>query len=168
MPAAAARRMILEHWSSESPSIDRARISGDGFRCRHKPNGFWVSVAGPHDWPAYLVGLRGTRGAVPAYRHRIELAPDARILTLDSAEAILAFSRDHGLASIHGTPVPPGDAIDWDLVEREWQGIIIAPYQPTLRRDPRTRWYYGWDCASGCIWDPAAILDISPAKDARR
>ena len=23
-------------------------------------------------------------------------------------------------------------------------------------------WYYGWDCASGCIWDPAAVAEIKP------
>jgi hypothetical protein len=150
--------MILEHWSSRSHAIDVSRISGEGFRRRDKPTGFWVSVAGLHDWPAYLAQ---TGYGAPAYRHRIELAPDARILRLDSVDALLDFSVSHRLATVWGEAVPPGDAIDWDRVEREWQGIVITPFQHSLRRDPRTRWYYGWDCASGCIWDAAAIAGIT-------
>lgn len=26
-----------------------------------------------------------------------------------------------------------------------------------MRLDNRCTWYYGWDCASGCIWDKDAI-----------
>lgn len=153
--------MILEHWSTRSPRIDLARIPGEGCRRRDKPNGFWVSVRGPHDWPAYLAGLRGAAGARPAYRHRIDLAPDARILVLDSVDALLGFGASHGLSVVWGQTVPPGDAIDWDRVAQEWQGIIITPFQHSVRRDPRTRWYYGWDCASGCIWDAAAIASVT-------
>lgn len=151
--------MILEHWSTRSHAIDVSRIPGEGFRRRDKPTGFWVSVAGPHDWPAYLSSFGQT--VLPAYRHRVELAPDARILRLDSVDALLAFGADHALSSVHGTDVPPGEAVDWDRVEREWQGILITPFQHSVRRDPRCRWYYGWDCASGCIWDARAIASIA-------
>jgi len=150
--------MILEHWSSRSHAIDRSRISAEGFRRRDKPTGFWVSVAGPHDWPAYLAD---TGHAPPACRHRVELAPDARILVLDSVDAVLAFSAEHMLLVSRGAPVLPGEGIDWDRVEREWQGIVITPFQHSIRRDPRCRWYYGWDCASGCIWDAGAIALIA-------
>ena len=152
--------MILEHWSTRSHAIDVSRIPGEGFRRRDKPTGFWVSVAGPHDWPAYLSSFG--QAVLPAYRHRIELAPDARILVLDTVDALLGFSVSHGLSTVWGQAVPPGDAIDWDRVAREWQGIIITPFQHSVRRDPRTRWYYGWDCASGCIWDAAAIASTVP------
>ena len=50
--------------------------------------------------------------------------------------------------------------IDWRLVAEEWQGIVIAPYLWERRFDSDARWYYSWDCASGCIWDHRAIAAI--------
>lgn len=157
--------MIVEHWSSTSTVVDLARIPGEGCRRRDKPNGFWVSVPGSHGWTDYL---RETGMPVPAHRHLIEIADDARILVLGTVDAILEFSRTYAGRSLWGETPVPGDSIDWDAVTERWQGIVIAPFQPTLRRDPRTCWYYGWDCASGCIWDPAAILRTSLAQDASR
>lgn len=151
--------MIVEHWSETSTVIDLARIPGEGCRRSDKPDGFWVSVPGSHGWTDYL---RENGLPLPPHRHQIELAAGARILFLDSVEAILDFSDRHPATSLSpsgGTPVP-GEGIDWDAVVERWQGIIIAPFQATLRREPRTRWYYGWDCASGCIWDPAAIASV--------
>lgn len=43
--------------------------------------------------------------------------------------------------------------LDWLKVKQKYQGIIIAPYQWKCRMAQETKWYYGWDCASGCIWD---------------
>lgn len=36
-------------------------------------------------------------------------------------------------------------------VAKDYDGIEIAPYQESLRYD--LEWYYGWDVASGCIWN---------------
>jgi hypothetical protein len=27
--------------------------------------------------------------------------------------------------------------------------------------DDNCGWYYGWDCASGCIWDSAAVERVA-------
>lgn len=53
-------------------------------------------------------------------------------------------------------PGPQVYRIDWDAVAGTYQGIIITPYI-WERRLGDSAWYYSWDCASGCIWDPAAI-----------
>ena len=47
-------------------------------------------------------------------------------------------------------PIWPGVAAEG------WAGIEIAPYIWARRLDGPARWYYGWDAASGCIWDPTA------------
>lgn len=154
--------MILEHHSETSGPIDLTLLR-EGCRRLDKPTGLWASVPGPHDWPAYL-----SEHGIPQRPHRIriDLVPDARILTLPSAEAVLAFGVEHALRKMWTTPIPPGEAIDWDRVEARWQGIVIAPFQATLRTDPRCRWYFGWDCACACIWDAGAILRTTTIDDA--
>ena len=52
-------------------------------------------------------------------------------------------------------------AIRWQDVALDYQGILIAPYQWSLRLDKDFRWYYMWDCASGCIWDLSAIASLT-------
>ena len=47
--------------------------------------------------------------------------------------------------------------IRWEEVKTLWDGIIISPYNWKCRHSPSTEWYYGWDCASGCIWNVEAI-----------
>lgn len=43
--------------------------------------------------------------------------------------------------------------ISWKKVRKNYDGIIIAPYQWDCRNASETTWYYPWDCASGCIWN---------------
>lgn len=45
--------------------------------------------------------------------------------------------------------------IDWIKVSKEYKGIEIIPYLSNLRLV--FQWYYGWDVASGVIWDLSAI-----------
>jgi len=52
--------------------------------------------------------------------------------------------------------------INWPAVAEKYDGIIIAPYiwQRRLSDNPDHFWYYGWDCASGCIWNTEVIEEI--------
>lgn len=43
-----------------------------------------------------------------------------------------------------------------------YDGIIIAPYVWSLRLDIDFFWYYDWDCASGVIWNSAAVSNLIP------
>ena len=48
--------------------------------------------------------------------------------------------------------------INWQPLTEQYAGIIISPYQWKRRLDGRASdWYYGWDCASACIWDLSAV-----------
>jgi hypothetical protein len=55
--------------------------------------------------------------------------------------------------------------IDWLRVAQKSAGIIIAPY--IWERRLHLPWYYGWDCASGCVWDAAAVLSVKRLKSVR-
>ena len=50
--------------------------------------------------------------------------------------------------------------MDWGYLATQYQGLIIAPYLWDLRLFGPA-WYYGWDCASGCIWDLTAVESFS-------
>jgi hypothetical protein len=128
-----------------------------------KPQGLWVSAAGKDDW---LSWCRGEQFCLDRLAHRTEvsLADDARVLWVRSKSAFGAFHDQYGTevwlskCSRVGIPV-----IDWRLVARDYHGVVIAPYRWEARISD-ARWYYGWDCASGCIWDPAAIARLQPSE----
>jgi hypothetical protein len=117
-----------------------------------KPNGFWVSVDGDDDWESWCKDNNFGLGRL-SYRHEVILAKDANVLVLTSADEVRCFHKEY-----HSRE----DAmyVDWTTVATKYQGIIIAPYQWSLRLS-NIQWYYSWDCASGCIWDVKAISKVT-------
>ena len=92
----------------------------------------------------------------------VVLAPNAAVLTIPTAFDLDLFTEEY---------IERGEArylsrIRWDRVAERYQGIVIAPYHWSRRMADHTFWYYGWDCASGCIWDAAAVAELRPATDA--
>lgn len=133
---------------------------GDG--C-DKPNGLWVSVEGPDDW---LHWCEDNEFRINYYINTTEiiLKEDHNILILIGEGDILNFTQQYGCKPYwakYGTAVEyKGYAIKWAEVASKYNGIIIAPYVWSCRLD--VRWYYGWDCASGCIWNKDAIKELRP------
>jgi hypothetical protein len=117
-----------------------------------KPQGLWVSV--DDDWAEWC---RGNHWRVDSLIHcyRLDVRPD-RLLTLSTAEKIIEFQGHYGAPEVMPTFLKHGlHAIDWSKVAADHAGIVIAPYQWSLRH--QLMWYYTWDCASGCIWDTSVI-----------
>jgi hypothetical protein len=121
-----------------------------------KPAGLWVSAeTGNGDsWNDWCRAEDYNLESL-ATVHEIELRPDANLLWITDEAGVLELTGQHGLHDMAGIAT-----IDWAAVARHYQGIVIAPYIRSLRLDPRTTWYYTWDCASGCIWDADAIAGI--------
>jgi hypothetical protein len=146
----------LIHYS-ENPVLQAYSAEQDSHR-PFKPKGLWLSVEGRNDWKEWCLsegfGLDRLKCAA-----EVRLDPAANILRLSTEEAILDFTRRYGRAPL--IDLPGLNDIDWSGAASDYQGIIIAPYQWRLRLDDRTFWYYGWDCASGCVWDAAAISSIT-------
>lgn len=116
-----------------------------------KPHGLWVSVDGPDGWPAWCRKEQFV-DIDAQHRYRITLTARAEILRLSSPADLEAFKRSYG---------EPDGLIRWADVAAKWAGIIIAPYQWQVRYAIDSLWYYGWDCASGCIWDASAIASVT-------
>ena len=75
---------------------------------------------------------------------------------------VLKISDDAGFEELEagfGIQSPFGRLIDWELIQKEgYGGIEICPYN--WQRRMSSNWYYGWDVASGCIWDSSSIQDV--------
>jgi len=138
------------HWSSKRvESINpRSYIQEIDF----KPNGFWFDV--DKDWERFCIGddwnLDGLK-----YLYRVQLKDTGNILVLNGTLDLRKFTEEYKASKYPGVPYSyiPMDSswIDWRKVAALYSGIIIAPYIWGCRTD--LRWYYTWDCASGCVWN---------------
>lgn len=151
----------LVHYHSDTFELDRTWDYCAGRQRTDKPTGLWVSVAGSDDWESWC---RSEDYGVEhlAAPHVVTLADSAKILRIESAAALLQFDSEYGLPSRHGTYSYRFD-VDWPRLYGEYDGIIIAPYQWSQRYEG-PQWYYGWDCASGCIWNLNAIASFEAAR----
>lgn len=168
--------LVLEHYTDRPLVFDRSRVYDQGRpRGFGKPVGFWVSVAGEDDWPSWC---RDQEFCLSNLEHcsRVVLAEDANILLVSTAEALDSF---HTIYSTEERDLPPLQGLDpftvdfnrrqrpvnWPLVVEQWQGVVFAPYLWSMRFDGPS-FYYGLDCASGCIWDLDAIASVTPRAEA--
>lgn len=152
------REMILRHYSKEQFSLaDPMKCGEREQRAGSKPCGLWLSDDADEEcsWPAWCKA-EDFRTDWLRFQYRATLRPDANVLMLCSASEIDAFTEefaveiaDLGRHRVHH--------VDWPIIATRWQGIIITPYQWSRSLDGPARWYYGWDCASGCVWDISAF-----------
>jgi hypothetical protein len=147
--------MDLRHYSSAPFDLAKWRRPTQLPDPTTKPNGLWLSVG--DEWMGWC---RDEEYGLTHYihEHDVTLTDGANVLKLTSTGDLDGFSRDYGrrLSSSY-----PSVYIDWTRVAADYEGIVIAPYQWERRYTPHTHWYYGWDVASGCIWDRAAIAEVT-------
>ncbi len=145
-----------------------------------KPNGLWLS---DDDEAANWPEVNPTGRPLGRYVYDVALAREAKVLMLRSEADIEAFTDEwkHVVVGLFEEPAPhwpdiydlpevramgfrkPNmerllSHIRWRAVAERYAGIVITPYQFALGHS--LLWYMPWDCASGCIWDPAAIESV--------
>lgn len=156
----------LVHYASHPVQFDRSMVYVQPPHF-HKPHGLWVSVVGEDDWAAWVRQERDNQSAL-RYGYRVEVNPGADILWITTPQGIddfhTAYSyQDELCARLGDDPFLPDRfvraqwPIDWPKVTARHDGLVIAPYQWS-RRMHGPHWYYSWDCASGCIWNTAAVV----------
>jgi hypothetical protein len=145
---AKTKKERLLHYSKE-PLTEVRSCAQNEHDDPSKPRGLWVSVEGPDDWKAWCHSEEHHIDRL-LIETEVVLASEARILRLSSAFGLDAFTKQYEHCA---------GMIDWAAVAREHQVIIIAPY--CWERRLELICYYGWDCASGVIWDAAAIAGIN-------
>lgn len=145
--------MRLLHHTKAPFTLDRSRqYSQEGGRMPPgKPRGLWVSVDGEASWEAWCRGEGWGEDAL-AHTTEIVLAPSANLLHLRTATALDRFTDKYASGDREGAR-----PVNWSHLAALYDGILIAPYQWSRRLE--LMWYYGWDCASGCIWNLDAIVE---------
>lgn len=164
--------MILEHYTEEPFRLRPTQIYLQRRPYSHrKPQGLWVSVKGEDDWPNWCWGEEFCLEGL-AYCQVIKLRPCATILHLSTGAQLEEFHHVYAVETEFEARArdwaSPGFVhsqwpIDWVKVAAEFDGIIIAPYQYEHRL-LGPHWYYGWDCASGCLWNLNAIASVTPIE----
>lgn len=152
--------MKLIHYSHKIiPSPDDRSYEQDYRHMGDKPNGLWVSeeeLDPTCNWKVWCEGemynLEGLK-----YSHEVVLKDSANILHIKSSEELFNFTRMYPKKLSGWDAEYDTYQLDWGLVKLQYQGIIISPYQWDCRLSMKSDWYYGWDCASGCIWDLSCI-----------
>lgn len=116
-----------------------------------KPIGLWLSVGDVWDTWCRTERYR-THDSVSTF----EITADKSVLLLDDAEVLREFT--HMFSLPRSGPLKEFiHMIDWPRLSSQISGIVINPYIWSCRLDPSTCWYYGWDVASGCIWDLSVL-----------
>jgi hypothetical protein len=129
-----------------------------------KPVGLWFSPEGEDDWARWC--LRESN--LGPWRYRVSLDPNAHILWISTADQLIAFHDIYCAETEFERKFMFNDdrrkywPIDWDKVKADYDGLIIAPYLWSQRLMGPS-WYYGWDCASGCVWNAKSVLFVEPA-----
>lgn len=164
--------MILEHYGTKALKKDKLRNKKQEHSCQRfaKPKGLWVSVRGEDDWPSWCRSEQFR----PEYLEicsLVTLKPDANVLVIKGPRQLKAFNdrwaEKDDISKLPTWPFPDSkrnSAIPWYKVAEKYDGIVIAPYVWQWRlKPPVSNWYYGWDCASGCIWNArTAIESVQP------
>lgn len=160
----------LKHFSDKPLSLSdlydtELSVSASEFT---KPRGLWLSDESQFstgwswaawcnsDAPDFIAGK---------IEHDVVLFEDANVLLIKGQRAIDRFTRHYGVQS---TWRDTAYAIEWDRVAKDYDGILITPYIFSRRLTPHTSWYYGWDCASACIWRPTKAIEAIAPTTARQ
>ena len=174
--------MTYCHWAPDPVKLRRMSYPQRG---HPKPNGFWFDVNG--SWKRWC-GITQFRLERLRYRHTVAILDASRVLFLRNAKEIDLFTHKYGRnLSGHIRLLQSAEDIDaftgqygsdlvgdirrhftnyimWEEVAEKHSGIVVNPY--SRARSQTYLWYYGWNCAGGCIWDTSVIRLGKPCERA--
>ena len=135
--------MTFYHWSDDPIELDPFCEYKQKPLC--KPSGLWFDVDG-----AWKTWCKHNDFREMTLKHCYEvIIPDSHdILKITNAEQLDDFTemfRDRTQIAVV--------SLDWPTITQIFDAIVIAPYIWSRRLYISTTWYYGWDCASGCVWN---------------
>lgn len=135
-------------------------------RAFRKPRGLWYGIN--QSWVEWC--STEEPGWVHDHLHEVIL-DHSKILRVTNIKQFNAFEKEFGMIDPmikmleEKMPSFGGfsfgrESIDWHKVAEQYSGLEITPYLWEKRLT--SMWYYGWDCASGCVWNANAVKDIKP------
>lgn len=125
-----------------------------------KPSGLWYSCY--ESWEKWCSGEEPSW--LNGQRYSVEIDTKNMLVVRD----LVAFTEKYAIYN----SLTSGDCdllkyryVDWAEIAKVHSGIEIPRYHWRHRHD--LFWYYGWNCASGCIWDTSIVKSmklIAPYK----
>jgi len=125
------------------------------WRNSYKPHGLWYSTG--DSWINWCVSEEYS--GVGRYIYRLHM-DKRRVLRIRTLRDIDRFNKKFQFNLTEDQRLRKDsyrffENINWPKVYEHYNGIEISPYQYRRRFD--YMWYYGWDCASGCVWRPHVV-----------
>lgn len=161
------------HWSMRPLCLTKLRTEKQAEESviPGKPHGMWFTVGNGEDsWRAWCEA-EDFHPTHLVHATEVIFKPTARVLKISTPNGLVSFTERYGF-------VPPwmreptawslfahygkGYSINWGKVAKRYDAVVIAPYLWECRLSDKTFWYYGWDCASGCVWNIKAIDRLKP------
>lgn len=109
-----------------------------------KPIGLWYATN--NEWKEFCNELGETNNS---FTYKVIIPDDFKLLVIDTLDKLLEFNEKFGFDERGFGMI----MIDWEKVSKEYDGIEISPYQYNKVNGLNFSWYYGWDVASGCLWN---------------
>ena len=157
--------MNLVHFSSEAqPDLLRllsteSRTIPGTYSDKPLAKRLWVSDEDAYGWSAWALDNEYRTESL-AYAHEVILRPGARILVLDSPEAIAACDARYG--KLQSNEFGRWLRLNWKAIAADYDVVIAYPNNRPSSSDHH--WLETWDCASGVVLDPVAIKAIGNPK----
>ena len=151
--------MKLIHYANAEFSLEPKEYDQELLTWKAKPNGLWVSVQGKDDWKNWCESEE-FRVENLAVSYEVKLKKNANICYLKSKEELFDFTKKYPSKTRVFDPDSDTYQLNWSEISEHYQGIIIPKYLWECRLALESSWYYGWDCASGCIWDLECIKEF--------
>ena len=108
-----------------------------------KPAGFWYGFG--NEWIDWVRTEMSSKFSGD-YIYNVDVSK-CKLLKIDSHMELMIFTRHYNSPASQVV----GDKLDWKTISTRYDGIEINPYQDEARY--QYLWYYGWDVASGCVWN---------------
>ena len=162
-PLTSGEKLRIHHSRQGSRIGEEPQVSGFSQKAGRKPNGLWYECqdGSSMDWQTFCdTGLSTKYSERYDSTYNVDLE-DYNILFIPDIYYFDKFTEMYGVPHPAFPNDPEEKLIDWAKVAEHYSGIEICPYIAD-RRD--VEWYYGWDVASGCVWDQEGIKELREVK----
>jgi tRNA nucleotidyltransferase/poly(A) polymerase len=158
----------VHHSREGSRASGEPQISGFSQKVGAKPNGLWYECqdGSSETWEEFCdAGLSTGYGKYDG-TYNVVLNDYEILFILDEFD----FKKFNKMYSVNHPSDPDGSKgldkmIDWPTVASHYAGIEICPYRADKRNDDDAFWYYGWDVASGCVWNSSGVKEVISADE---
>ncbi len=120
----------------------------------YKPYGLWYGI--DNSWKDWCKSEMPEQFELYKYLYELKINI-SKILQIRTLSGLRRFANKYKVMIDESNFI---SIINWFKVSKEYYGIEINPHLWRSMFNTNYIWYYGWDCASGCIWNKKAIKNI--------